>query len=88
MIWIPARRRTRVKVYYSADSLQTAIAEMIHHFAAFALDGNDSPGREDTRVLVGSIFTGMDNTLRLSGRMLLAPHARKVIFNTNGTARR
>jgi RES domain-containing protein len=42
-------------VYYAADSLQTAIAETVHHFAAFARDANDPPRREDMRVLVGTI---------------------------------
>jgi RES domain-containing protein len=45
----------RYGVYYAADSLPTAIAETIHHFAAFARDANDPARREDMRVLVGSI---------------------------------
>ena len=42
-------------VYYAANNLETAIAETIHHFAAFARDADDPARREDMRVLVGSI---------------------------------
>lgn len=42
-------------VYYCADRLETAIAETALHFEAFARDSNDSPRREDMRVLLGSI---------------------------------
>ena len=42
-------------VYYAAAQLQTAIAETVHHFEAFARAAHDPPRREDMRVLVGSI---------------------------------
>ena len=42
-------------VYYCADRLETAVAETVYHFEAFAHDSNDPPRREDMRVLLGSI---------------------------------
>jgi hypothetical protein len=43
-------------VYYAAEALVTAIRETAHHFARFAADSHDPPGRrEDMRVLVGSV---------------------------------
>ncbi len=42
-------------VYYAAGSLETAIAETVFHFAAFARDSADPPRSEDMRVLVGDI---------------------------------
>jgi RES domain-containing protein len=57
-------------VYYAADSLETAIAETIHHFAAFARDANDPARREDMRVLVGSI----SNSFHDVGTLLPAEH--------------
>jgi hypothetical protein len=57
-------------VYYAADSLETAIAETIHHFVAFARDANDPARREDMRVLVG----GISNTFHDVGTLLPAEH--------------
>lgn len=42
-------------IYYAAGSLETAIAETIHHFEAFARDSSDPPRSEDMRVLVGAV---------------------------------
>lgn len=42
-------------VYYAAMALETAIAETVFHFEAFARDSADPPRNEDFRVLVGSV---------------------------------
>lgn len=42
-------------VYYTADTLETAIAETAYHFAIFAADSGDPARREDMRVLVGAV---------------------------------
>jgi hypothetical protein len=42
-------------VYYAASELETAVAETVFHFEAFARDSNDPPRREDMRVLVGAV---------------------------------
>jgi len=42
-------------VYYAARELETAIAETIHHFEAFARDSGDPPRTEAMRVLVGEV---------------------------------
>lgn len=42
-------------VYYAARELETAIAETIHHFEAFARAAHDPPRTEDMRVLLGSV---------------------------------
>jgi len=41
-------------VYYAAAELETAIAETVFHFEAFARDSNDPPRMEDMRVLLGA----------------------------------
>ena len=41
-------------VYYAAAALETAIAETVFHFEAFARDSADPPRSEDFRVLSGS----------------------------------
>lgn len=43
----------RYGVYYAAAELETAIAETVFHFEAFARDGHDPARTEDMRVLVG-----------------------------------
>jgi hypothetical protein len=48
-------------VYYAAAALETAIAETIHHFEAFARDADDPPRGEDMRVLVGRIDAELDD---------------------------
>jgi RES domain len=43
-------------VYYTAEALLTAIKETAFHWARFAADSHDPPGRrEDMRVLLGSV---------------------------------
>lgn len=42
-------------VYYAAAALETAVAETVFHFEAFARDAGDPPRSEDMRVLVGGI---------------------------------
>lgn len=42
-------------VYYAAREIETAIAETIHHFEAFARDSGDPVRTEEMRVIVGSI---------------------------------
>jgi RES domain-containing protein len=48
-------------VYYAAETLATAIAETIYHFAKFASDSNDPARREDMRVLLGQINARYDD---------------------------
>ncbi|MDP3738245.1 MAG: RES family NAD+ phosphorylase [Hyphomonadaceae bacterium] len=42
-------------LYYCAESMETAIAETVHHFQRFARDSHDPERYEDMRVLVGAI---------------------------------
>jgi hypothetical protein len=42
-------------VYYAASQLETAVAETVFHFEAFARDSGDPPRMEDMRVLVGAV---------------------------------
>lgn len=42
-------------VYYAAAALETAIAETVFHFEAFARDSADPPRSEEFRVLVGAV---------------------------------
>ena len=42
-------------VYYAARALETAIAETVFHFEAFARDSDDPPRSEDFRALVGKV---------------------------------
>jgi hypothetical protein len=48
-------------VYYAAHELETAIAETIHHFEAFARDSGDPTRTEDMRVLVGEVDEDFDD---------------------------
>jgi hypothetical protein len=48
-------------VYYAASELETAIAETVFHFEAFARDSADPPRMEDMRVLVGDIANDFEN---------------------------
>lgn len=52
-------------VYYAAQALQTAIAETVHHFEAFARAAHDPPRREDMRVLVGQISNRFEDVTAL-----------------------
>ena len=63
-------------VYYAAAALQTAVAETVFHFEAFARDGADPPRSEDMRVLVGTVAAEFDDVTVLppaKQRALLAP---------------
>jgi hypothetical protein len=53
-------------VYYAASSMETAVAETIFHFEAFARDSEDPPRMEDMRVIVGAIDNGFENVAGLS----------------------
>ena len=48
-------------VYYAASELETAVAETVFHFEAFARDSRDPPRREDMRVLVGAVAEHFDD---------------------------
>jgi RES domain len=52
-------------VYYAAASLDTAIAETVHHFAAYARDSGDPPRMEDMRVVVGPVAADMEDVATL-----------------------
>ena len=52
-------------VYYAASELETAIAETVFHFAAFARDSADPPRMEDMRVLVGSVAEDFEDAAML-----------------------
>jgi hypothetical protein len=53
-------------VYYAARELETAIAETIHHFEAFARDSGDPTRTEDMRVLVGEVDDDFDDVVALA----------------------
>ena len=53
-------------VHYAAAELETAIAETVHHFAAFARDSNDPPRMEDMRVLVGAVAGDFEDVAALA----------------------
>lgn len=48
-------------VYYAAAALETAIAETVFHFEAFARDSADPSRSEDMRVLVGTVATDFED---------------------------
>ena len=52
-------------VYYAAAALQTAIAETVFHFEAFARDSADPPRSEDFRVLVGTVAADFEDVAEL-----------------------
>ena len=52
-------------VYYAAAALQTAIAETVFHFEAFARDSADPPRSEDLRVLVGTVAADFEDVAEL-----------------------
>lgn len=65
-------------VYYAAGSLETAIAETVFHFAAFARDSADPPRSEDMRVLVGDIRERFEDVAALPDgerTAILAPNS-------------
>jgi RES domain len=63
-------------VYYAAAALETAIAETVFHFEAFARDSADPPRSEDFRVLVGSVAADFEDVAALPDeeqRAILSP---------------
>ena len=52
-------------VYYAAAALETAIAETVFHFEAFARDSADPPRSEDMRVLVGTVAADFEDVAAL-----------------------
>jgi hypothetical protein len=52
-------------VYYAAAARETAIAETVFHFEAFARDSADPPRSEDFRVLVGIIAAAFEDVAAL-----------------------
>jgi hypothetical protein len=52
-------------VYYAAAVLETAIAETVFHFEAFASDSADPPRNEDLRVLVGTAMAEFEDVAAL-----------------------
>jgi RES domain len=65
-------------VYYAASEIETAIAETVFHFAAFALDSGDPPRMEDMRVLVGEVAEDFEDVSALPEPQclqILDPHS-------------
>ena len=52
-------------VYYAAAALETAIAETVFHFEAFARDSADPPRSEDFRVLTGVVVADFEDVAAL-----------------------
>jgi hypothetical protein len=48
-------------VYYAASEIETAVAETVFHFEAFARDSGDPPRMEDMRVLVGEVSADFED---------------------------
>jgi hypothetical protein len=48
-------------VYHAASALETAIAETVFHFEAFARDSADPPRMEDMRVFVGPVAADFED---------------------------
>jgi hypothetical protein len=53
-------------VYYAAAELETAIAETVYHFEAFARDSGDPARMEDMRVLVGTVAQDFEDVAALA----------------------
>jgi RES domain len=63
-------------VYYAAAALETAIAETVFHFEAFARDSSDPPRQEEMRVLIGTVADDFEDVAALPAaerRALLDP---------------
>ena len=63
-------------VYYAAAALETAIAETVFHFEAFARDSADPPRSEDFCGLVGIVAAAFDDVAALAAeqqRAILDP---------------
>ena len=59
-------------VYYAAAALDTAIAETVFHFEAFARDSADPPRSEDMRVLVGVVAEAFEDIAALPAAQRVA----------------
>lgn len=57
-------------MYYCGESLETALAETIHHFEAFARDSADGERYEDMRVLVGAVDRTLHDVATVSKQRL------------------
>ena len=68
-------------VYYAAAELETAIAETVHHFEAFARDSGDPVRMEDMRVLVGMVAEDFEDVVALT-----KPRRTRVLDPDNYTA--
>jgi hypothetical protein len=63
-------------VYYAASGLETAVAETVFHFEAFARDSGDPPRMEDMRVVVGVVAAEFEDVGGLTeplGSLVLDP---------------
>lgn len=60
-------------VYYAARELETAVAEVAHHLGRFYAATDDSPHREDCRVLEGSIDARLHDVRGPGWEHVLAP---------------
>lgn len=68
-------------VYYAAAELETAIAETVHHFEAFARDSGDPVRMEDMRVLVGTMAEDFEDVA-----VLAEPQRSQVLDTDNYSA--
>lgn len=59
-------------VYYAAAAMETAIAETVFHFEAFARDSGDPPRSEDMRVLLGTVAAAFEDVAALPAAQLAA----------------
>src|SRR5215510_9893184 len=57
-------------VYYCAESLETAIAETVHHFQLFARESGDPERYEDMRVIVGAVDHELHDVATISKQRL------------------
>jgi hypothetical protein len=53
-------------VYYAASGIETAVAETVFHFEAFARDSGDPPRMEEMRGLVGAVTAEFEDVNRLA----------------------
>jgi hypothetical protein len=57
-------------VYYAGESVETAVAETVHHFQSFARESRDPERYEDMRVLVGAVDTDLHDVASISKQRL------------------
>jgi hypothetical protein len=75
-------------VYYAAAALETAIAETVFHFAAFARDSADPPRSEGMRVLVGTVAADFEDVTVMPTEELRAILDREAYVASQAFARR